>query len=59
MEYALYKGENLLSMGSIYKIAKDMNVDIRTIQYYKTEAYKRKLKNRTRKNHRILVPIGN
>lgn len=37
--YALYKGEQLLSVGTIYQIADEMNVKIDTIYFYKTPAY--------------------
>ena len=46
--YALYKGEQMLSTGTIYEIAKELNVKVRTIKYYGTNAYKRKLEKRTR-----------
>ena len=56
--YALYKGENLLSMGSLQIIAKEMKVGIRTIQFYKTESYKKRLKKRKcSTNYRILIKI--
>lgn len=32
--YALYKGEQMLSTGTIYEIAKDVGVEVRTIKYY-------------------------
>ena len=41
--YALYKGEQMLSTGTIYEIAKELGVEVRTIKYYGTNAYKRKL----------------
>lgn len=55
--YALYKGEEFLCMGTIYQIAKEQNVGIGTIKYYKTNAYKRKLDKRNSKNARILIKI--
>lgn len=39
-EYALYKGDELLSIGTIRKIAKEMGVKRDTIAYYKTPTYK-------------------
>ncbi|MGU8449425.1 hypothetical protein V1657_11660 [Clostridium perfringens] len=41
--YALYKGEELISMGTIFQIAQDLNVQVRTVKYYGSNAYKRKL----------------
>ena len=57
--YALYKGEQILSTGTIYEIAKDLGVEVRTIKYYGTNAYKRKLENRNVRNARELVNLDN
>ena len=53
-EYALYKGENLLAIGTGEEIAKRMGVKKETIAFYKTPAYRRRAKS---KNVRILVPL--
>lgn len=45
-EYALYKGETLLSIGTVEEIAEDMNASHLTVRHYKTPAYKLRLKNR-------------
>lgn len=56
--YALYKGEELLSIGTIYQIAQELKVQVRTIKYYGTNAYKRKLEKRKNdKNSRILIKL--
>lgn len=39
---ALYKGEKLLAIGSINKIAKQRHVKPGTIAYYATPTYKRR-----------------
>lgn len=58
--YALYKGEQMLSTGTIYEIAKDLGVEVRTIKYYSTKAYKRKLSRRKKsRNARELVKLDN
>lgn len=44
-EYALYKGEECLAIGTIKELAKQLNVKIRTIQFYTTPTYKRRCKN--------------
>ena len=44
-EYALYKGEECLAIGTIKEIAEQMNVKIRTIQFYTTPTYKKRCKN--------------
>lgn len=56
-EYALYKGEEILSIGTIYQISMDLGIKIKTVQYYGTNAYKRKLKKRKVKNARELVEL--
>ena len=56
-EYALYKGEEILSIGTIYQISMDLGIKIKTFQYYGTNAYKRKLAKRKVKNARELVVL--
>ncbi|MDJ8951024.1 hypothetical protein PTL64_14610 [Clostridium perfringens] len=56
--YALYKGEKLLSMGTIFQIAQDLNVQVRTVKYYGTNTYKRRLAKRKKSNNsRILIEL--
>lgn len=43
-EYALYKGEKCLAIGTIKEIATQMNVKIKTIRFYKTPTYKKRTK---------------
>lgn len=57
MIYALYKGDEILGVGTIYELASMFNVQFRTIQYYGTDAYKRKLVNRKTKAAKILNEI--
>ena len=49
-EYALYKGDKLLIIGTIDEIARNQNVQKKTIYFYHSKAYL----NRRRKSH-----IGN
>ena len=59
-EYALYKGENLLSIGTMEEIAREVGTSVENVKYYNTNAYKRKLAKRKRGcNHRILVELEN
>ena len=44
-EYALYKGEELLGMGTIRELAKKFNVKITTLYYYRTPTYLRRTSN--------------
>lgn len=55
VEYALYKGETCIAIGTIYNISQQLGVSYDTIMYYKTQAYKRKLSKRKSKNARELV----
>lgn len=41
-EYALYKGEDCLAIGTIKEIAKQKNVKERTIYFYTTPTYKKR-----------------
>lgn len=52
-EYALYKGEELLAMGTKREIAEQLGVSARTVGYYDTPVYAR----RTSENGRRLVEI--
>ncbi|WP_247915395.1 hypothetical protein [Streptococcus salivarius] len=52
-EFALYKGEELLAMGTKREIAEQLGVSASTIGYYGTPVYAR----RTSENGRRLVEI--
>lgn len=58
-EYALYKGEEMLAMGTIAYIARVTGVKRETITYYRTQAYINRLKRRNALNGnvRILIPL--
>lgn len=49
-EYAVYKGDNLLAIGTAEECSKILNVMAETIYYYASEAYKRKLAKRKNTN---------
>ncbi|WP_338630858.1 hypothetical protein [Clostridium baratii] len=55
--YALYKGEKLLSMGTVYQIAKEQNINVKTVYFYGSKANKRRIEKRNGKNSRILIKI--
>ncbi len=44
MEYALYKGEQLVAIGTIREIAKDRGVLPETIRFYQSGVYRRRAK---------------
>lgn len=58
-EYALYKGDDILAIGTIPEIAKEMGVKRDTIAYYKTQAYQNRLKRRNALNGNVrrLIPL--
>ena len=58
-EYALYKGEEILAMGTIFEIALEMGVTVETIKDYGCNSYKKRLAKRKKQPARILVEIGN
>lgn len=41
-EYALYKGEELLAMGTKREIAERLGVSVNTVSYYGTPVYARR-----------------
>ena len=43
-EYALYKGEECLAIGTIKEIAEKMNVKYKTIYFYTMPVYKKRCK---------------
>ena len=54
-EYALYKGEDILDIGTIGEIAEKTGVKKDTVNFYRTQAYKKRLEKRKSQNARILV----
>ena len=54
-EYAIYKGEECLAIGNVYQLAQKLNVKIKTIQFYKSPAYKKRCKKS--KNKRVLIEV--
>ncbi|PIC72397.1 hypothetical protein CSV76_15230 [Sporosarcina sp. P17b] len=57
-EFALYKGEELLAIGTYVEIAKELKVQPRTIRYYGSSAYKRKIaKRKNPKSYREIVRL--
>ena len=54
--YAMYKGEECLGIGTLEELAKELNVKYRTIAFYLTPTYKKRIKKG--KNRRELVYLG-
>lgn len=58
-EYALYKGEEILAIGTITEIAREVGLSNSGVLYYKTPTYLNRLRreNRLDGNVRILIEI--
>jgi DNA-binding CsgD family transcriptional regulator len=52
----MYKGEECLGIGTIKELAEQFKVNIKTIKFYLTPTYKKRVKKS--KNRRELVFIG-
>jgi hypothetical protein len=55
MDYAVYKGEELLCIGTIKECAEHLGVKRETIRYYTYPAYMRRLAKRKRARNYITV----
>jgi len=53
-EYALYKGERMLAIGTMQEIAYEMKIKLNSVRYIKTPSYQ---KRGTGKNRRVLVDL--
>ena len=56
-EYALYKGENLITIGTIHEIAKLQGVKRKTILYYQSPAHLRRNRKSHIGNYKVLVKL--
>lgn len=56
-QYAMYKGEECLAIGTSKEICKQMNISMKTFQYYRTNAYKERIKNRNSVCYREIIRI--
>lgn len=57
-EYAVYKGEDLLVIGTIKECADFLGIKKKTIQHYLTPAYQRIIAKRKRaRNYRTVVKL--
>lgn len=54
-EYALYKGDEFIDLGTIEELAERMGVTPKTIRYYQTPNYKKKGKDDS--NRKVLIKI--
>ncbi len=58
-EYAIYKGENILDIGTADELAKRRNVNKKTIYHLSRPSYKKRLeKRKNSKNALIVIKIN-
>lgn len=56
-EFALYKGDEMIMIGTIPEIAAFKGVHVDSIQYYLTDAYARKIEKRGTPRPTAIVPL--
>ena len=54
-EYAVYKGESIVCMGTVRECAEHMGVKEETIRHYLTPAYQRRLDKRKYSRNPLIV----
>ncbi|MBF7149980.1 hypothetical protein [Bacillus toyonensis] len=54
-EYAIYKGESLICIGTVQECAQHMGVLPKTILFYKTPAYRKRVASRKKARHYLNV----
>ena len=57
VEYALYKGDNFLDIGTIKDLSKRYNISVKTLRWYSTPCYKNKIKNKKNIKSYVVVRI--
>ncbi len=61
-EYAIYKGDECLSVGTKDEICEELGIKPQTFAYYRSISYKKRVANRTRRNgvgYRTIIRIDN
>lgn len=53
-EYALYKGDEILAIGTLEEIAASIDVAVETVKFYGTPSYKKRIKGQ---NARELIEL--
>ena len=54
MEYAVYKGDELLGIGTAKELAEKLKVKVETIKFYSTDSYQKIIK---KENHNRLISV--
>ncbi len=56
-EYALYKGDTFIDIGTLNYLAKILNVDKKTIMYYSTPAHLKRCQKSDKGNYLVVVKL--
>lgn len=57
-EYAIYKGESLICIGTVQECAQHLGVLPKTILFYKTPAYRKRVSSRKKaRNYLTVTPL--
>ncbi|MPQ22191.1 hypothetical protein CKN82_11280 [Carnobacterium divergens] len=54
MEYAVYKGDELLGIGTAKELSERLKVKVETIKFYSTASYQKRIK---KENHNRLISV--
>lgn len=54
MEYAVYKGDEFLGIGTAKELAEILKVKVETIKFYSTTSYQKRIK---KENHNRLISV--
>ena len=54
MEYAVYKGDELLGIGTAKELAEKLKVKVETIKFYSTDSYQKIIK---KEKHNRLISV--
>ena len=54
MEYAVYKGDELLGIGTAKELAERLKVKVETIKFYSTASYQQRI---IKENHNRLISV--
>lgn len=56
IEYALYKGDELLAIGTVVEIAEKLGIKTNTVYHYGTPSYKKK-SSKSKNGYRVLIKL--
>ncbi|PKR86117.1 hypothetical protein [Heyndrickxia camelliae] len=55
MEYAVYKGEEIICIGTALECAKHMGIKVKSFRFYLTPSYQRRIEKRNKPRNYITV----